>query len=190
MAKGYTNRRGKTYYIKKRETKTGKITYTMTLKESEDCIDEEPTGYEVHELPESGQIVIRKKLPKAYNLRELHLIKNALEENETISDYKLDIKGKEVLIYISELPDTEFFNRIEGLLRSNIGMIKNYEARMKIIKVGEESDRYAIQRYCYRGSIDDWITIGVSPRLNKLVEKYIYHLGKESYYELGYNFGE
>jgi hypothetical protein len=190
MAKGFTNRKGKTYFIKKRKTKTGKTSYTMTLKESKDCVDEEPKGYEVHELPENGQLVIRKKIPMVYNLKEVHIIKSTLKKNETISDFKLDIRGEEIIIYISEISELDFLSGFGGLLGNKIGLIKNYEARMKLIKTDNETDRYAIQRFCYRGSIDDWITIGISTNLSKLAEKYIYHLGKESYFELGYNFGE
>jgi hypothetical protein len=39
-------------------------------------------------------------------------------------------------------------------------------------------------RYCYLGSIDDWITIGKEDELSKLVKAYVKHLGEESFYDL------
>ena len=42
---------------------------------------------------------------------------------------------------------------------------------------------FTAQRYCFRGTIDDWIDIGHGP-LTTLVKTYVQHLGKESYFEL------
>ena len=43
---------------------------------------------------------------------------------------------------------------------------------------------FETQRYCFLGSIDDWMTIGNVDVLPKLVKAYVKHLGDESYYEL------
>jgi hypothetical protein len=73
--------------------------------------------------------------------------------------------------------------------RENPGAMLNkfarYEERMRIILVHRKGEReFIFQRYCYRGSIDDWITIDSGSDLEALVEKNLYHLGKESYYKL------
>ena len=191
MPKAYTNRKGKTYYIRQRMTKTGKKSYVMTLKESEECVNRVPKGYEVHEIPASAQMVIRKKLPMEYDLKELHLIKSVLKQNKSIVDFKLDTRGKEIVIHAAEVKESSFLSQFGNFSGQEIkGLMTNYEAAMKLIKTGNESNEYAIQRYCYRGSVEDWITIGMSSDLKKMLEKYTYHIGKESYYELGYNFGE
>lgn len=193
MAKGYTNRKENIYFIKKRKTKTGKTAYTMTQTESADCVDELPEGYEVHEIPESGQMVVRKELPMLYDLKEIHFIKKSLAKNKTISDFKLDTRLREIVIYTAENPVTDALSQLASLLGPNLGSelegMKRYEAQMRIIKK-EAGDGFVIQRYCYKGSIDDWITVGSSKDLKKLAETYIPHLGKESFFELSYNFGE
>jgi hypothetical protein len=43
---------------------------------------------------------------------------------------------------------------------------------------------FQTQRYCFLGSVDDWIEIGQPGKLTQLVKKYVKHLGKESYLEL------
>jgi hypothetical protein len=43
---------------------------------------------------------------------------------------------------------------------------------------------FIAQRYCYLGSIDDWIDIGSPDTLQNLVKTYVKHLGQDSYFEL------
>jgi hypothetical protein len=43
---------------------------------------------------------------------------------------------------------------------------------------------FVTQRYCFIGSIDDWIDIGRSGTLAHLVTQHVKHLGKESYFNL------
>ena len=43
---------------------------------------------------------------------------------------------------------------------------------------------FAPERYCFRGSVDDWISIGDADKLQRLAEKCIKHLGRESFYEV------
>jgi hypothetical protein len=40
------------------------------------------------------------------------------------------------------------------------------------------------QRYCFLGSVDDWIEIGNQGKLIRLVKRYGKHLGQESYVAL------
>lgn len=60
-----------------------------------------------------------------------------------------------------------------------------YEFKMKIEAFGKDDNKYfELMRYCYRGSIDDWIQIDSDADLKKLAEKNLIHLGKESFYDL------
>ena len=44
--------------------------------------------------------------------------------------------------------------------------------------------RFRVERYSFLGSIDDWMDLGDSGRLEILVKKYVKHLGKDSLFEL------
>jgi hypothetical protein len=44
--------------------------------------------------------------------------------------------------------------------------------------------RFVCERYCFLGSIDDWIFIGGSEPLADLVRTFMPHLGAESFFEL------
>ena len=63
--------------------------------------------------------------------------------------------------------------------------IKQFNAYMKI-KLIEDGDyrEFVLKRFCYRSSIDDWIFIDCDEEIKPLVENSLYHLGKESFYEL------
>lgn len=43
---------------------------------------------------------------------------------------------------------------------------------------------FVVERWCFRGSIDGWISLDCSTDLKQLVKKYCCHLGKDSFYEL------
>ena len=55
---------------------------------------------------------------------------------------------------------------------------------MRFILVDVEKRPFAPERYCFRGSVDDWITIGPPEPIQRLADKYLKHLGRESLFEL------
>jgi len=192
MARIIENSRGKSYFIKSKKTKKGNTTYYVTKKEDETCLDEIPTGYEVFEKYDSGLMFIRKKKSSLFSLREINAIKKGLEKNKSIIDYRINLHGGELAIYTAEkeINDTSF-ESLKDLFytqsqKSHYKSIwKRFEERMQIKIVQDKSGKYfEVKRYCYRGSVDDWITIGVESDIGVVGDKYLTHIGKDSYYEL------
>lgn len=60
----------------------------------------------------------------------------------------------------------------------------SYHAELQFVLVDDKRRLYQARRYCYLGSIDDWIEIGKRGPLATLAKRYIKHLGQESYFEL------
>ena len=56
----------------------------------------------------------------------------------------------------------------------------HYSPMMQFILVDEKRRSFLPQRYCFRGSIDDWISIGLPDTLANVVKAYVKHLGKQS----------
>jgi len=117
------------------------------------------------------------------------LVETALKNNEAVTDFKLDIAGTLMKIYVIETEDVERMSNIwkdrvisEHRLKSILQASARFEERMRIIK--GKSGEYEFQRYCYRGSIDDWIGIDGGDDLQHLAQINIQHLGRESYYGL------
>ncbi len=192
MAKSFKNSKGKVYFIKSKLTKKGNTTYYMTKKEDEACLNEIPAGHEVFEKYDSGLMFVRKKQKSLFSLKEINSIKASLDQNASLVDYRISITGKEMAIYtveketndrIAESPLSSFFKMAQSNQYKSAW--QNFEERMKVIihqnKSGKE---FEVQRYCYRGSVDDWITIGDESDIAEIGKKYLIHLGKESYYEL------
>ena len=59
-----------------------------------------------------------------------------------------------------------------------------YQAILRFQLTDPQHRRFAPERYCFRGSVDDWIPIGPPDTLPNLVARYAKHLGQDSFYEL------
>lgn len=160
----FTNRLGHSYYIKSKLTKKGNTTYYMTKKKDATCLDSLPEGYEVFEKPDTCMIYIRKVPKKDFSEEEILIIKRALKNNKAVTGFKLDIVANLMKVYTAE----------ESAM---------FEERMRFIKYKNDMG-YEVQRYCYRGRIDDWISIDGGDDLQDLANTNIPHLGKMSYYDL------
>ena len=55
---------------------------------------------------------------------------------------------------------------------------------LRFTLLDEARRTFQTERYCFRGSIDDWIDVGWPGLLEKLCKLYVRHLGQESFYEL------
>ncbi len=185
--------KGKTYYLKSRITKKGNTTYYLTQKKDAECLSVVPAWYEVFEKYDSGQAYIRKVKASHIEPTEIAAIEKELRQNKLLHDFKLDICGDEIRIYTQESgAANERADLLKGFLSATRGnpeatwnRFARYEERMRVILTQHKSEReFVFQRYCYRGSIDDWIVIDSGSDLEALAQKNLYHLGKESYYEL------
>ena len=76
MAVQYTNRIGKTYYLREGKTKTGKQRYFFsTQQEGKGApLEHVPDGYEIYEHPQNAQVFLRKKRPQLITDIEKHLV--------------------------------------------------------------------------------------------------------------------
>ena len=58
MAIEYINRKGDTYYLHERKTKTGKPKYHFSMKKDGELVESIPHGYEIYENP-NAQVFLR-----------------------------------------------------------------------------------------------------------------------------------
>ena len=59
-----------------------------------------------------------------------------------------------------------------------------YSPMLRFSLESEDQREFLVQRYCFLGSIDDWIHLESSSSLKDMVKKYCKHLGKESFFDL------
>lgn len=62
--------------------------------------------------------------------------------------------------------------------------IKQYDGVLRFVLVDKEDRAFEVERFCYLGSVDDWIYLDGSDDMESLVKEYVPHLGKDSFYEL------
>lgn len=60
----------------------------------------------------------------------------------------------------------------------------HYQPVLRFILVDAERRLFAPERFCFRGSVDDWISIGRAESMEELALKYLKHFGRESMDEL------
>ena len=70
------------------------------------------------------------------------------------------------------------------LLNQVLATSLSYTPMMQFALVDQEKRLFAVKRYCFRGSVDDWIPISAVDSLKKQVRAYVKHLGQDSFYEL------
>jgi hypothetical protein len=190
MTLAFKSSQGKAYFIKAKLTKKGNRSYFLTTKKDDACLNEMPQGYEVFEKYDSGMMFIRKSKKSNFEPEALAIIERELTQNDSISDYKLDVNGNEVTVYIlaSGRPGGTAQNRFAEPDRDsffNQGFRGRYEAAMRIkLHLSKSEREVEFMRYCYRGSVDDWITVGGGNDFKALAKEFLYHLGKDSYYDL------
>jgi hypothetical protein len=188
----HTNAKGQTFSLHQGTTKTGKPKYYFAMQSEGTLAESIPAGYEIYENP-NAQVFLRRIPPKIITDEERHVMEEGMRRYAEVKDYKIDVKGNALLIYTAvqdidalaaivcnPLASLEENTRRMTLLRQGI----HYSPMLVFQLVDATRRTFQTQRYCFLGSIDDWITIGKPGKLSKLVKKYVKHLGQDSYVEL------
>ncbi len=189
MAIQHVNRRGDTWYLHEGRTKTGKPKYFFSRKQEGTLAAAIPAGYEVYENP-NAQVFLRKALPQVITAEEVRTVEQALLERDRLKHYLIDVKGPSIVVHLPDKND-DFLERLgadrfrlnpDGL-RHVIQRFTNYSPMMRFTLIDLEARAFSVERWCFRGAIDDWIPLAYGD-LRTLVAKYCPHLGKESFYDL------
>jgi hypothetical protein len=187
----YTNAKGKTSYLHQGTTKTGKPKYHFSMQSEGTLAASIPAGFEIYENP-NAQVFLRRIPPKIITDEERQVVEDGMRKYAEVQDYKIDVKGNAIVIYTADqdretladvfkdmYPTPAAYTQLMTLLRQGI----HYSPMLQFLLEDEKRRTFTAQRYCFIGSIDDWLDIGHGP-LTTLVKRYVKHLGQESYYEL------
>jgi hypothetical protein len=195
MGLQHTNRRGLIYYLQEGKTKTGKPKYYMGQKITGTALDALPDGYEIYESPEHGQVVVRKSQPSIITEDEREMVTQAVRRSSGLEHFIVEIEGDSLVVWLPSMDVSEADKLIHDLAgavsparaREHRGFLlkqSHYAKMLRFVLANPDSRVFAVERWCFRGSIDDWIHIGRFGPLKKLVETYAKHLGQESFFEL------
>ncbi len=187
----HVNAKGKIYYLHQGTTKTGKPKYHFAMKSEGNLADSIPDGFEIYENP-NAQVFLRRIPPKIITDEERQLVEDGMRKYASVQDYKIDVKGKAIIVYTADQSVDTLVDLFKDLhpdpaanpqLMTTLRGVIQYSPMLTFILDDKEQRLFTAQRYCFRGSIDDWIDIDHG-KLEKLVKTYVQHLGNESYFEL------
>jgi hypothetical protein len=190
MAVEYINRRGDTYYVHIGKTKTGKPMYYVSKKKDGVLAESIPDGYEIYEDP-NARVYVRKIRPRIFTDEEIAIVENSVRRYSNLAHFKIDLKENSIVIFS---PDQDFglfkqaLSRLAPLSSMRLDEILTesltYSPVMRFVLADKESREFEVERWCFLGSIDDWIFLDTSNDLADLAKRYCRHLGRESFYEL------
>lgn len=197
MGVEYVNRKGDRYYLQQGKTKTGKPQYFFGRKMKQTTVKEVPPGYEIYENPAAGQVFLRKVKATEITTLEREIVEEGIRRYAELEYCIVDIQDNSLLVY---LPDTDakgldkLIDMLGGASMIGIGRSEaakatiighsTYSKQMRFELVDADERLFVVHRWCFRGSIDDWIFLNGPAPLSELVGEYVGHLGQESFFEL------
>jgi hypothetical protein len=188
----HTNAKGQTFSLYQGTTKTGKPKYYFAMQSEGTLATAIPAGYEIYENP-NAQVFLRRIPPKIITDEECQIVEDGMRTYAEVKDYKVDVRGNALLIYTADQDmDTlaaivcnPHASREENARRMTLLRQGIHYSPMLVFQLVDAPRRiFQTQRYCFLGSVDDWIEIGKPGKLPALVKKYVKHLGQDSYVEL------
>ena len=159
----HVNRKRQTYFLHEGKTKTGKPKYFFSKDSEGTLLDAVPDGYEIYENP-NAQVFLRKKTPQVVTDAEIAVVKAAVRQHAKGLNYTVDVKGNQIVVYE--------------------GQGGHFHQMLRFTLQDEATRWFSVDRWCFRGSIDDWFPLLGGGKLPQIVEKFCRHLGEESFFEL------
>ncbi len=188
MAFTYTTHRGKTYYLHTGPKRGGAIQHYVSTDPKGSVAESMPEGFDIHETP-NGQVYLRKKKPARIQPAELAVVESELQKRQTQEHcYLAEVNDNQIIIHEG---DTRIDVLREINMRFSSQELEQYAARhahyvpvMRFVLTDKTTRDFAPERFCFRGSVEDWISIGEPAPLGTLVARFCKHLGRASMYDL------
>jgi hypothetical protein len=194
----YENRMGVVYYLQEGKTTTGKPTYYTSKKPTGIPLAALPEGYEFYERPDTAQVVVRRARSSSITEFERKQVEAIVLRASGLEHVVVEIDGDALVVHTPSVSGADADREMSMLGGSFFGLAtaraEEYRAErlrhcqyMKMLRfelVDPDKREYRAERWCFRGSIDNWISLSGCGSLAKIVEKYAKHLDRESFFEL------
>ncbi len=190
----YTNRKGYTYYLCKRLTKTGKPRYYFAREIKGEPVDEIPEGFKISESV-NGIVSLARDRPSQILPEETAAVEAALRRHPKPRNYRVSVKADRIEIYERVGPDVDEllaeFGGIGPLLPGRVDRLREERDRhaqftpvLRFILADAERRTFRAERWCYLGSIDDWIDVGPMEPVDELARQLVPRLGSDRFFEI------
>jgi hypothetical protein len=191
MGLEYINRRGERYFVLQGLTKSGKPKYYCARRASSGApIDQLPKGYEIHERPADAIVMIRKVRVSRIQAFEREQLAGWAGELAPVPVI-VDLDGDHLIVYASDTDPGRVLRSLLGNSFSDderrrewIVQHSHFSPMLRFALVDEDERLYSVQRWCFLGSIDDWISLAAAMPLQSAAKSHLPHVGQESFFEL------
>jgi hypothetical protein len=190
----YTNGKGTTYILCRGKTKSGKPRYYFAREPKGKVVEEIPLGYEIRESVNGIVSLARVRSPQLLP-EEIAAVEEVLARHPKSHNYRMAVKGKQVVIHERVGPDAEeilstlgslgetLAHRTEALQES-LDQRARFSPEMRFTLEDEETRDFGAERWCYRGRIDGWLELTHSGPIDELARELIPTLGTDEFFEL------
>jgi hypothetical protein len=188
----YTNRKGVTYYLCRGTTKGGKPRYTFGREPRGEAVPAVPEGYEIRESV-NGVVSLARARPAQIRPEERAAVETALKRHPKVGNYRVDVKGKQITVYERRGMDADdllaLVSRVglgpvsqgaKSQLRADLHRRARFGPVLRFMLLDDEGRTFGAERWCYLGSIDDWIRIGPEGPIRQLARRYVPKLGSDA----------
>ena len=190
----YTNRKGITYYLCQSVTKTGKPRYYFAREPKGEPVEQIPEGFKIGESV-NGLVFLAKDRPAQIWPEEVAVVEAAVGRHPKSHKYRVNVKHNRIEVYEQVGPDADELIAawgqqvlsISGLadrIRAERERHAQFTPVLRFILANAERRTFRAERWCYLGSIDDWIDVGPMGPLDRLARQLIPKLGTERFFEL------
>lgn len=190
----YTNRKGHVYFLCKGITKTGKPRYYFAREPKGEAVEQTPEGYRIYESV-NGIVSLVKDRPQLIPPEDVAAVEAALKRLPKARNYRVSVKQDQIIIYEGRGGDIENLSAIFGAAFPQMGGFKDrlqtemdrynqFTPVMRFTLSDPDERTYVAERWCYRGSVDDWIYAGHSGKIEQLARKLTPKLGADDFYKL------
>lgn len=193
MAITHVNRKQKTYYLHQGKTKLGNPKYFFSMKSDGNLVEVIPEGFEIYETP-NAQVFLRKIPPQFIFEEEVAIVENGMANYSKLEYFQVEVKQKTICIFTPNEDASALFElfasaalilgRKSQKIQESVVKSLTYADNLRFTLVDQQNRLFQTERYCYLGSIDDWIEVGTIGPLKKLVKTYVGHLGQDSFFDL------
>lgn len=199
MTVEYENSYGQVYFLQRPEDKDDPEAYFFSSEKIGVCVDKIPSGYKIHEdlenevflVPENDDLISRE---------EVSIVEDELAKighlNEYEGQYRVKAFGGSTRVYILDQTPEAIADVVTALPEESDKILENlsegnftYSAHMKFSPGKEKPEMYYVDRRMFSGihhrEEEKWIYVGNGKNLRNVARKYLPHLEKDSFFELG-----
>lgn len=188
----YTNRRGEAYYLQRKARRGGGEGLSFARNMTGAPVECVPEGYEVYEKPENAQVFIRKAKPSAILPSEERAVTTAVRRLAGLEHFIVQREDKSLVVYLADIEPEgrlQLISAIAPMTSADADAMKrymigraSYEKMMRFTLTDVERRLFCAERWCFLGSIDNWMHLKLDRPLAELLAAYVPHLGRDSFF--------